>query len=79
MKQAIAGALCVWAILAAGCGERAEPLAAAPASAEPSVRSEQAEPLGNWADFRFETTAGKPVSLGDYKGKTLLVDVWSYT
>jgi len=75
----MASALCAWAILVAGCGERAETLKAASASAEPPVHSEQAEPLGNWSDFRFETTAGKPVSLGDYKGKTLLVDVWSYT
>jgi len=29
--------------------------------------------------FTFTTTDGKSVSLGDYKGKWLLLDVWSFT
>jgi cytochrome oxidase Cu insertion factor (SCO1/SenC/PrrC family) len=78
MKQSMALVLCACAILVSGCGENAKTAASAPSSAEP-MASVPAEPLGDWADFSFKTTAGKPVSLSDYEGKTLLVDVWSYT
>jgi hypothetical protein len=36
-------------------------------------------PTEKWPDFNFKTTLGKPVSLAAYKGKNVLIDVWSYT
>ena len=79
MKATKATALCVCAILAAGCGEKAETVVSAPARAEHLEHADPGQPMGEWADFTFKTTAGKPVSLAQYKGSILLVDVWSYT
>ena len=79
MKLTIAVALGAWAILAAGCTDKIENSATNPVDHAPVALNEPPEQLGDWADFNFTTTAGKNVSLADYKGKTLLVDVWSYT
>ena len=79
MKLSIAIALFAAAILAAGCAEKPKDTATNPEDHAPVALNEPPEQLGDWADFQFTTTAGKNVSLADYKGKTLLVDVWSYT
>ena len=46
-------------------------------AAEPSALV--SAPTENWPDFNFKTTLGKSASLASYKGKTVLIDVWSYT
>ena len=79
MKRTIAIALFAAAILASGCTDKIENTATNPVDHAPVALNEPPEQLGDWADFKFTTTAGKTVSLADYKGKTLLVDVWSYT
>lgn len=66
-------------LLATGCVEQAEKPASTPLSPSPTVATEPPELQGTWKDFSFKTTSGETVTLADYKGKTLLVDVWSYT
>lgn len=80
MKLALAGTIFALAILGAGCVEKVERAQAPPPPPAPAVEStEPVKDFGVWADFSFKTTAGKTVSLADYRGKVLLVDVWSYT
>ena len=71
----LAAGLC--ALVASGCGGGSSETAAPPAPAPPETESTATPPREQAPAIEGTSVDGKPISLADYRGQAVLINVWS--
>jgi peroxiredoxin len=68
-------AFCAWAVCAlglSGCGAESKSGTAPDATADPAAEPRKPAPA-----FTLKDVSGKPITLSDFRGKTVVVDFWA--